>query len=262
MDKYDSGNIQVCFCLDENFILPCKVLIQEIVSHTKNNITFHFIGIPPTNMNTSCECKFYEHLNTTCFTSFNLENYFHLTKAAMYRLLIPLMINSDKVLYLDIDTIVFKDITPLWNKNIDLAGAVMDTMCNCNLKVLNNINNNKLNLKKYFNSGVILFNSKKIRKEIPNYKQNLINIQKKYKLYFKDQDIFNILFNNRITPLEYEYNIHVNNLKENKENRLISNKKDMAYKDPSIVHCMGPKKWWTTKGLPFEDVWNRYLNMI
>ena len=37
--------IHVCFNLDKNYVEPCKVCMNSILSNTKEEITFHLLGI-------------------------------------------------------------------------------------------------------------------------------------------------------------------------------------------------------------------------
>lgn len=242
--------IHICFNLDEKYVFPCKVLIQSILKHTKEKITFHFIGISKTDMETDMKCLFYPKPDLSYFTDENLTDYYYFSQAAMYRLLIPFMIKADKVLYMDIDMLVRDDIKKLYNINVDVVGAVPDP---CEI-----YHGKRLEIENphYFNSGLILFNNKAIKKKYPDYKERIIQAQKYYILDLKDQDIFNIVFGEDITPLDYKWNIDSYNLKEKTESKEVSKAKDKAYKNPSIVHCMGKNKWWTLENMNFGDEWD------
>ena len=244
--------IHICFNLDEKYVFPCKVLIQSILKHTKEQITFHFIGIDKTNMATKMKCKFYPKPDLSYFTNDNLGDYFYFSQAAMYRLLIPFMIEADKVLYMDIDMLVRNDIKHLYATNVKYIGAVPDP-CEVLRKSMLDVE-----VEHYYNSGLILFNSKNIRKDFPDYKERLLEAQKNHKLYLKDQDILNIVFRNNVTTLDYKWNIDSYNLKEKTESKRVSVLKDRAYKRPSIVHCMGKNKWWTLEGMNFGSEWDKY----
>ena len=248
--------IHICFNLDTKYILPCKVLIRNIDSLASEPITYHFIGIDKLNMGTDNQCKFYPNPDVSCFQDEHLKDYYYFSKAAMYRLLIPFLIDSDRAIYIDIDTILLKDIKTLWGKEVDYVGAVVDP---CSIFHKNRL---KLKADNYFNSGVILFNSKKIRENIPDYKERILQAQKDYILDLKDQDLFNIVFNKHITDLGYEFNMDVHNLKEKDETKDVSLLKDTAFKDPTIVHCMGEDKWWNFQGLKFGELWDSYAKEL
>lgn len=241
--------IHICFNLDEKYVFPCKVLIQSILKHTKEQITFHFIGISKTDMGTDMKCIFYPNPDTSYFIDENLGNYYYFSQAAMYRLLIPFLIEADKVLYMDIDMLVRDDIKNLFDTDVDIVGAVIDP---CEI-----LHKTRLKIDRpYFNSGLILFNNKAIKEKYPDYKERILQAQKDYVLDLKDQDIFNIVFGGNILPLDYKWNIDSYNLKEKTESKETSIAKDKAYKNPSIVHCMGKNKWWTLEGMEFGKEWD------
>ncbi len=248
--------IHICFNLDEKYVNPCKVLIREITATTKEKCTFHFIGIDKRDMGTTSTCVFYPKPDLSYFNAENLKDYNYFSQAAMYRLLIPFLVKTDRAIYLDIDVVVLKDIKSLWDKDIDLVGATIDP---CDI-----YHNKRLGLdaESYFNSGVIVFNSKRIREEMPDYKERILKAQEDYVLDLKDQDIFNVVFNKHITSLGYEFNIDAHNLKENTESKAVSKAKDKAFKNPTIVHCMGKEKWWTLYGLDFGDYWDKYAKEL
>ena len=244
--------IHICFNLDEKYLNPCKVLIKGIESNTDKEITFHLIGIKKVNINCRSVCKFYPNPDLSFFKRENLDDYYYFSKAALYRLLIPFLINADKAIYMDIDMVVRDDISKLWNKKIDYVGAVIDPCEIFHKKRLN------ADLEHYYNSGLIIFNCKKIRNNMPDYKEIILKIQDEYVLDLKDQDIFNIAFKNHITDLGYKWNIDAHNLKERNETKRVSKLKDEAFSNPAIVHCMGKEKWWTHEGLKFGDEWDMY----
>ena len=166
--------IHICFNLDEKYVMPCKVLMRQIEELTSDEITYHFIGISKRNMGTVNTCKFYPNPDLSYFTDENLTDYYYFSQAAMYRLLIPFLIETDRAIYMDIDMVVLQDMKELWDTKVDYVGAVVDPCNNFHKKRL------KIDAPNYYNSGLILFNSKKIRKNIPDYKQKILQAQKDY----------------------------------------------------------------------------------
>jgi lipopolysaccharide biosynthesis glycosyltransferase len=248
--------IHICFNLDEKYLNYCKVLIKEIEAKTSEMCTFHFIGITKRDMGCKGKSVFYPNPDLSYFKSETLVDYLYFSKAALYRLLIPFLIKVDKVLYLDIDIVVLKDLKLLWDKEVDLVGAVPDGFSICFKKRLN------LNTEYYYNSGVILFNSKKIREEMPDYKEQILQVQKNYTLEYKDQDIFNIIFLNRITFLGYEFNLCLSSCNEKGEPKEVSYAKDKAFNAPVIVHCIGMLKWWDVEGYPYGRYFDQYAKNL
>ena len=82
-----------------------------------------------------------------------------------------LVTNYDKIIYCDVDTVIIKDLSPLFNLGINnycIAG-VKENRDSAYCKMLKIKNNT------YFNAGVLLMNLKKIR-EIPNISEKLIEL--------------------------------------------------------------------------------------
>lgn len=135
----------------------------------------------------------------------------HISKAANARLKIAdYLPNLDKIIYLDIDTIIMGDIIELWqilnNPHIPLA-ACCDVWVqfhdSTHIKQLGLDENNT-----YFNSGVLAINLKQwrqrnISKQIDQWIQNNHN---QSKLKFVDQDLLNLLFHQQVYILDSRFN--------------------------------------------------------
>ena len=124
------------------------------------------------------------------------------TIASLVRLYLTDFIKEDTVLWLDMDLIVKENLDDLWK--IDLSNyycaGVIDQGAKTNL-MTPNININKNN---YVNSGVLLFNLNKIRKDKKD--KELHKYLDENKLYYPDQDTINVIFKNNILFLGNEYN--------------------------------------------------------
>lgn len=124
------------------------------------------------------------------------------TKASLIRLYLTKFIKEDKALWLDMDLIVKDNIDALWD--IDLtnyyAAGVIDQGAKTNLMTPNlDIDKNL-----YINSGVLLLNLDKIRKDKKDKELN--DFVNKNKLMYPDQDTINVVFKNNIYFLENKYN--------------------------------------------------------
>ena len=172
-----------------------------------------------------------------------LEYHFkHITIDANYRLIMSsVKPDLDKCLYLDFDLVVDKDITELYSINIDsfYIGAVVDAV---------NQNN-------YINSGVMLVNLERWRKEDIEYKlfHNLIKYSSR--LICPDQDIINITLRDRIKYLNPKYNampvqIYVR-----------ENEKKEAFYNPVIIHWAGDRKPWIYSDANYSEYFWKYARM-
>lgn len=134
--------------------------------------------------------------------------------------------NEDKILYLDVDTVVDENIESLWDINLEgnyLAAREED--------------------EGYFNSGVILFNLKKIRES--DSERRLVNLLNTCKFVFPDQDAMNIAYKGNIICLEPKYN---------------ALGRDDVYRHPiAIRHYAGQRKPWENEATELDKAfWNKY----
>ena len=163
------------------------------------------------------------------------------TDFAYAKLLIPEVIEEDKALYLDTDTIIKGNLEDLWNTNIedyyaagvkDYGGHLAD-------------HKEKLGITdKYINTGVILLNNKKIREEnlIPKF-FTIINDEE---LKYPDQDAFNKVCTNKLLYLPSMYNFAMNKLFN--VTRLVFNNKLIK-----IIHYTGNKSDWVANKFYAEE---------
>ena len=113
----------------------------------------------------------------------------------------------DKCVYIDGDTLIVKDLSELFNIDLEdnYLGGVLDIRSKRSFKNSTYCNN-------YINSGVALLNFKKIRKD--NKEQELLQKVKENNgehLYtLPDQDILNIVFSGKIKLLPLKYNFMSN----------------------------------------------------
>ncbi len=128
-----------------------------------------------------------------------VNNNYYVTPTALFKFDLPEILNKlSKVLYLDSDVIVQEDLSSLYNT--DLTGYCAGVVFHNYWK-----DNERLGLTNYFNSGVLLLNLSKLRKE--NYYEKLINEKFQNKsLKYMDNDVFNVVFAENVVSLPQKYN--------------------------------------------------------
>ena len=124
------------------------------------------------------------------------------TNYAFCKLMLPDFVVEDKVVYLDTDTIVVKDISDVWN--YDMTDYYMAGVQDHGIHERGNLE--EIGIKgKYINSGFLVLNLKKIRKD--NIPKKWFNIINKKELIFPDQDALNMVCNNKTLYLPSMYNV-------------------------------------------------------
>ncbi len=130
--------------------------------------------------------------------SVNRNNFF--TDFCMVKLMLSNILEEDKVLYIDTDAIVIKDISNIWKYNMDdyYVAGIKD------FGIQKRGMDEVLPIANYINSGVVVFNLKKMRED--HIQEQLFNLLNTKKLKFPDQDALNIVCHNKTYLLPIFYN--------------------------------------------------------
>ena len=221
--------------------------IDKIKKIKENNVNIEIIPARQKTLD-------YSHLGR--FASF---------KIAMQKIFIPdYLENIDKVLYLDADTLVQKDLNKIYSTNMGDAyiGATKDGLM---YQFPEHITEIGLDWRKfYFNSGVMLLNLKDMRKDAI-IEKSITYFNTHYEV-FGDQDILNVVVNDKVIPISYRYNCN-STFFEEKDAEFLSNFYNEKvyqtsrenYDNAVILHFAGHKPWteWYTHSY-LKPLWYEY----
>ena len=191
--------------------------------------------------------------------------------SAMSRLFIGELLpqDIDRVLYLDCDTVVSKELTGLWNTNLKeniIAAALEPTIYKEVLKYLGMDERNP-----YYNSGVLLIDLKAWRDK--NVGQGIIDYYKNINSVslFCDQDAINGYLKGRIKTISPAYNLFTNyryfsydtlTKKAGWFRRIPRKVYEHAISHPRIVHFAGDERPWKRYNLnPYRALYDIYLKL-
>ncbi|MGN1105557.1 MAG: glycosyltransferase family 8 protein [Huintestinicola sp.] len=270
--------IPVVFITDEGYIVPTIVAMQSIIDN-KNADTAYRFYILADELSEKSKAMI-ESLNSdmietkiilSSIEKYNnihqgVENsYCQATETALLKFDIPDLINEDRIIYLDGDLICLKDLTELYNTDLEgnWLAAVTDSG-----KAYTGRDFVK-ECPTYFNSGVMIMDLENMRKnqvgrELYDIKKNMTDSK------LMDQDVFNTFFMNRVKLLPIRYNfLYINllraqengNLEINKLNDLFStNYPNLSsiYEDAAIIHFASKNKPWKDVNVTLHDVWMHY----
>lgn len=241
--------INIAYAFDaNNYHYIAHVSMKSIMLSQKKNtyIIFHML-VPPSikkeekevidkvcQQHKNCEIKYFEMDER--YKGLNTIGALKWSTAIYYRLRLPdLLTNEKKILYLDCDTLIYKDLTELYNYNIN--GKYFTGM----LEPRNEIKN-------YINTGVMLFNLEELRQG---------NIIKKIEEYlFKHNFKLTLPVNDSLNRVCHEKNGYfppefiqwgfcsVQSIDKYYKDLKIKFDKERiikAYKDPYIYHLIGYK---------------------
>ncbi|KHF33074.1 glycosyltransferase family 8 protein [Paenibacillus cookii] len=226
--RHTGSPVNVHILHDETLTEENKNRLTELVSGFNNNIHFYPVTIPP---------EMAEALSGTG----SLDRW---TWGSLYRLLLPSLIQVDKVIYLDCDVLVNMDIAELWN--IDLNGyylaAVRDQGI---LGIAGLVMTYGLNPETYFNSGVIVFALNNIRQKMNWYEETLHFWRSYPGTTMPDQDALNHVFGGNSLLLDERFNSFC----------LPGSGQDLNNK---IVHFAGDTKMWD----PLSEGYGLYQELL
>ena len=242
MDKF----YHIYYCSDENGLELMKHSIDSIGTNCTNKYMIHcLISASKESINqmrkmfinfSNLNVKVYDcsNLMDDKFTNYGTVAYLkHISKATMMRMYVNKIVdltNIDKILYLDNDIYINKDIADLFETDLNgcYLGAVRDTFVNWSRSFP--YRNEPFYLRRicdntYFNGGVELLNVQQMLKD--DMFTKLQNYELKPYMKLTDQDIYNALFEGHVKYLDLKYNCKW---------WMNFNKDDM-----SIIHAAGHK---------------------
>ena len=177
-------------------------------------------------------------------------------------LLSSVLPDLDKIIYLDCDIVVLKDLQSLWNLDIsDVAVAMAPDLTFEDKKSLNRLG---MTSGYYLNSGVILMNLDYWRKHDVQNRIFSYILEKGDKLIYNDQDALNSILQNEHEELHIKYNFSyyyfhrlIGVLYKEKIHEIIE-----ARDNPIIFHYFGPLKPWSLGAyLPGKELFIKYQKL-
>ena len=208
-NKNHFNYIPVAFSVDNKYLYPLIVLLTSILLNANTSTFYLFYIMIPYNFYTNnkrkiinlskkyknCKIKFFnlgkKYLNWSVEGNYTQTVYFRMALSDLIETL-------DKIIYLDCDTMVHKDLTELYKINMGNKYYLGFPGHEVSYLVINGTRN-------FINTGVLLINLKLLREiNAP------ILLEKYYKNYGTkkvDEYLINKVFYNKISFLPFEYGI-------------------------------------------------------
>lgn len=185
----------------------------------------------------------------------------HITRPTYFRLLLPDLLEEDKCIYLDTDTIVLLDLARMYN--IDMGDCYVagvrhpGVVVPCSHEFCKNIGIPSAD--QYINAGVLLMNLEKLRHD-GMVKKFLELIS--WNMPMQDQDIINNACYGKILRIPFKYNV-LTKLSDvcsvDYKNTYSETELREAWNRPAIIHYADLNKPWNSGGCAFADYWWKYF---
>lgn len=210
-----SKAIEIVLASDNNYAQHLAVTIVSVLENNTSNseINFHILENGLKEENKVILKQITDKHNTVSLKFYNIDSSLikdfpeigHLSKATYLRLFIPDILPQDieKVIYLDCDLVVLKDLKELYNTDLGdrPLGAVRDVKSKEIIRIYF-----YPGLQNYFNAGMLLINTRAWREaKIKNRSTKFIE-QYHQELSTADQDALNCLFANNWLEIHKKYN--------------------------------------------------------
>lgn len=214
--------IHVCYISDYNYLKTTLLSMHSMFKHLKYGSVIKFHLIYNDDINDEKFIKMMEdmsylpiEIHHSCYDNYIngiVKQTSHVSKTALLKFLIPEILGDlDRVIYIDGDTYIKRDITPLWQHDLgphDIA-AVKDLGM---LKIWRNENITQIKNNTYFQSGILLMNLDNLRK----IEFSKIAIKCKLEKFssggFMDQGVFNEVFNGHVSYLSPIYSCPIHKM--------------------------------------------------
>lgn len=233
--------ISIALCTDENLVKHIGTLLYSVDENTSSFVDTYIIYDNLSEKSLKKLTSLNDILSTVTvhmikvldkqqekLSKILLENT-GLPVTSCYRFILPDLLPSlDRIIYLDVDTLVLSDLTELWRTDLEgkFIGVAKDELINLNggLKIV-------YERKAYFNSGMLLMDLNLFRKY--DICSNLIDFAVDIAEYceYGDQDILNYYFMDGYKLLDTKWNCGRKFLEDRE-------------KEVGIVHFYGLEKPW------------------
>ncbi len=227
-----STNLYKIYVLTTNLALEHQEKISQVVQKSGKNVSIEFVSLKDKM----------EQMKSM----FHLRDYYSIE--TYYRFFIPdLFPEYDKVLYLDCDIVVLKDIAELYNTDItqNLVGAAVEEVMT-EYDWAGNYVEKALGVDRntYFNAGILLMNAAEFRKQ--RIASQFINILQRFTFRVtQDEDYLNVICKDKTVLLDLGWNKTAFKNKKFDDSHL------------NLVHYKISWKPWHYSGIEYEDYfWN------
>lgn len=268
--------VHICMIADDNYVMPASVAMTSFISHKDSDETFHFhIVAAALSTETQAVFKSFERQDVTVDIleqdpavfagahKFDPKAVCVASISALFKfMLADLLPDLDKVLYIDGDIVARHSLGEIYKVELgdDYAAVVADS------GQIYYKHDYVKRVKRYFNSGVMLLNLKKMRQN--DMSRVLLDCKRaQTDSNLMDQNVFNVVFDGHVTYLPIRYNFQGVSLVRAEDkwsleqiNMLFgtsyTSERDLFF-DAAVIHYSSKDKPWKTPDGVLTHEWLR-----
>ena len=270
----ENKSIPIAMALDDNYVYPTVVAIGSAMENKNEETEYSFYLMHPNEFKEESKekIKSLEKKYDKCHINLiNMGEQFktandkgHITTPTYYRLaLSELLVNLDKIIWLDGDTLTLQDLKQMYD--IDMEGLYYRGFLDDNI---NGTSSFGVESDHYICAGVMLINLKELRENNMANRFNSFIEENNSKLVQHDQTVINVVCADKIGILPPKFGmfniIATKELSESYADGLIAENKytheDMAnaLNDLCILHCIA--KPWNSPQVNLGSLWWDYAS--
>ena len=259
--------IPIAIVINNDYAMQASVVIASLIS-SKNTDTFYHVNIVADSIDENNSKKLLSMQTNNVKIDIiqlgtkykDITNNTRWPNIIFYKFDVPFILNNyEKVILLDADTIVLKDLSELYNNKLqdNYAAVVPDITQVLKLDLIEELPN-------YFNIGMVLFNVKKIKEDFTL--NDFINCYKAnaFRFLSPEQDTLNYLFDKKIYHIspKFQYiTLYENYLKHNFYNFYKQYKTRKISNDDIVILHFQQMRPWVYGNIPFGNLWRFYYRM-
>lgn len=245
--------INIAYCTDSNYLEHVGVsIISIIMNNMHNNIHFHVFLYDVSseeqkklqNISPSITIYTIPTEELTKYTDNQNNKVKHINRSMYIRLSVPRLLHHivDEFIYLDADTLCFRDISAISDVNIDSVICAVSSDSLDKNNITKNQERLKLTSQSYFNSGFLYINTNNWMNFDTENKVNQILLSTKltHELIYPDQDALNIILQHQVLFIDNKWNYLFTWMNDTQKENFFYDKENLPY----IIHFTGARKIW------------------
>ena len=241
-----SSPIHIAFVSDHNYFHFVLIALHSLLHYHRNgNLVVHLICPDEVSQDTEKLLSLRQvapfELITHRLDRQKFVKEFGSDRPTLWRLAIPeLILDADKLLYLDCDLVFCDDVAKLWG--IDLKGNMMAGVGD---RAGRKVKLPGLDANRYINAGVMLWNLKRMRDEKVMDTWKRVFREHNCTLKYLDQTLLNLVHRNDILMIPQNWNLHNSIYRNPPLAGMYTDAETIeALANPGIVHFTGHHKPW------------------
>lgn len=268
----NSSVVKLAFITDSGYAVPTAVAISSILRH-RNPSTKYEVAVVASGLSQADAALFKSFGDAVKLIEVGnkyanlFAEHHHVSEVALLKFDLPKIFpDSDKILYLDGDILVFDDLSELYDTDLNgRRAAVVKDYRYC-LKGFAKMLGNTA----YFNSGVMLLNADLLRKI--GVAEKLLEAKKREPVNaFMDQTAFNMVLGDDVEYLSPKFNMLQTSFRKQSVGSfrkiaefygLGEGEFERIFEHPTILHLAGKLKPWSSKFAPSYERWQDEMRIF